>query len=125
MNLSKFKCFQTMFLLDLFLIYYLFDYFRVSTDEHRLIFYEIFDKLTRMQNLVSWIHGEMSFFDLLGFYVLCMIFGFFATSTQRTHQARFFLIILLLVSLAAERYAFAYLSESDRRYLPVSSKFGL
>lgn len=94
--------------------------FRASAVEQRQVVVEVFDKLTRMQKLVSWIQGEMSLLDMMGFYFACVLFGFFGTSSRRTQSARFWIVLLCIVVLGLERCLFNHLNSLDS-YSPVSS----
>jgi hypothetical protein len=81
--------------------------------EQRQVFIEIYDKLSRMQKLVSWIQGEMSLLDMMGFYFAAMVFGFFCTASERTRKARFLVVILLISVLAIERMLYNYLNQTS------------
>ncbi|OXA43891.1 uncharacterized protein LOC110858256 [Folsomia candida] len=86
---------------------------QASAVEQRQVVVEVFDKLTRMQKLVSWIQGEMSLLDMMGFYFACVLFGFFGTSSRRTQSARFWIVLLCIVVLGLERCLFNHLNSLD------------
>ena len=81
---------------------------------------EIFQKLTRMQELVSWIQGEMSLIDLVGFYLTALLFSYFATATERTQKARVWIVLSLAACLFVERYVYDIMCYSNKNYTPVS-----
>jgi len=93
--------------------------YRVSAMEQRQVFIEIFDKLSRMQKLVSWIQGEMSLLDMMGFYFAAMIFGFFCTASERTRHQRFWIVMLMIAALALERLLYNYCTRN--MFTPVRS----
>lgn len=89
--------------------------------EHQLISTEIFDKLSKMQRLVAWIQGEMSLLDMIFYYFAAIVFGYFATATNRTRAARFWLIVLFMAGIAAEKAVYVTLMEKD--FHPVSNNY--
>lgn len=93
-------------------------FYRASAVEQRQVVIEVFDKLSRMQKLVSWIQGEMSLLDMMGFYFAGILFAYFGTSSKRTQSARFWIVVLMILTVAAERYLNNYLNSLDN-YAPV------
>ncbi|ODM93079.1 Protein GAMETE EXPRESSED 1 [Orchesella cincta] len=90
-----------------------FDDFSETAKEHQVISSEIFDKLSRMQKLVFWIQGEMSMVDMILWYFAAMLFGYFATTSERTRSARFWLILLFMITILFEKVGFNYLSKPE------------
>ncbi|CAL8114848.1 unnamed protein product [Orchesella dallaii] len=90
-----------------------FNDFSETAKEHQVISSEIFDKLSRMQKLVFWIQGEMSMVDMILWYFAATLFGYFATTSERTRSARFWLIFLFMLTILVEKCAFNYLQRPD------------
>ena len=58
----------------------------LSVDNHQQMFNGFFEKLEKMQQLVSWIQGAMSLLEILEFYSAELFFGFLATIAPRTNE---------------------------------------
>ncbi|CAG7832714.1 unnamed protein product [Allacma fusca] len=103
----------------------IFDDFKLKANEHQLIFMEIFEKLTKMQQLVSWIQGEMSLLDMLGFYFAALVIGVLSTATKRTNNARFWLVILYTTTFMLERTLHNIWSSPELEINPEEIQFRL
>ena len=83
------------------------------------MFLEIFDQISKMQKLVVWIRGEMSFLGMFGFYFGALFLGFLLTSCRKTIDARFHLVVLFIIAFALERSFYDYLSSQQPTPTPV------
>ncbi|KZS17213.1 Uncharacterized protein APZ42_016809 [Daphnia magna] len=91
------------------------DEFRLSTNEQRNMIFEVFDRLSKLQNLVL---GEVSGFYSLIFYPTALLTVYLLTSTSRTAAARFWLFVLFGCSLALERCIVHLTVSDDCAYVP-------
>lgn len=88
---------------------------RMSTSEQRNLIFEVFDRLSKLQNLVL---GEVSGFYSLIFYPTALLTAYLLTSTARTSGARFWLFVILGSSLACERCIVYFTISDGSGYLP-------
>ena len=91
------------------------NFFRSSTSEQRNLIFEVFDRLSKLQNLVL---GEVSGFYSLIFYPTAFLTVYLLTSTSRTAAARFWLFVLFGCSLALERFIVNLTVSDDSEYIP-------
>ena len=87
----------------------------MSTSEQRNLIFEVFDRLSKLQNLVL---GEVSGFYSLIFYPTALLTAYLLTSTARTSGARFWLFVILGSSLALERCIVYFTISDGSGYLP-------
>ena len=88
---------------------------RLSTSEQRNLIFEVFDRLSKLQNLVL---GEVSGFYSLIFYPTALLTVYLLTSTTRTAAARFWLFVIIGCSLALERFVVHITISDGTGYLP-------
>lgn len=74
--------------------------FKDSTSEQKALIFEVFDRLTALQNIVM---GEFTGFYSLIFYTVSVLVCYLLTSTPRTSGARFWLFLLMTANIVAER----------------------
>jgi len=72
---------------------YLFQ-FKSSTDEQKLMIFEVFDRVSRLQSLVV---SEFSWLYTVFFYAACLIVVYLCTAAKRTADARLWLYLILTV----------------------------
>ena len=80
---------------------------------------EMFDIITQVQRAVSWVVGEFSLYDVMGFYLLACGALYVITSQRRAEGARIWVSILMTLSLGFERILYNYLMDSGYPYAPV------
>jgi len=90
-------------------------YHRISTTEQKHMIFEMFDRVSKLQNVVL---GEVSGFYSLIFYPTAFLSVYLLTSTTRTAAARFWLFILFCCSLVIERMVMWVTISDDTSYLP-------
>lgn len=88
-----------------------------TAKEHQTVTVDIFDKLGQLHNSVAWIHGEMSSIDMVIFYSIAIVLGYIGTSIPRTRGARFWLMIMFMLTIAAERKLHTYLTQPEYSYI--------
>jgi len=76
------------------------DEFRSSTSEQRLLIFEVFDRVSRLQNLVV---SEVSWLYTVVFYGTCLLVIYLLTSARRTADARLWMFGVLSANFAMER----------------------
>ena len=74
--------------------------FKMSTMEQRNMIFEVFDRVSRLQNLVV---SEVSWLYTLVFYCFSLLVSYLVTATKRTADARLWLFLLLSVNFGLER----------------------
>ena len=74
--------------------------FKSSTDEQRTMIFEIFERVTRLQNLVV---SEVSWLYTVVFYGSCLFVVYLGTATKRTGEARIWLYLVLTINFLLER----------------------
>ena len=94
---------------------YILYFHRSSTDEQKGLIFEVFDRLSKLQNLVL---GEVSGFYSLIFYPTAFLTVYLLTSTSRTAAARFWLFVLFGCSLALERTLVYFTVHDANGYMP-------
>lgn len=99
----------------MYVIWKYFPFLRSSTSEQRSLIFEVFDRLSKLQNLVL---GEVSGFYSLIFYPVALLTVYLLTSTTRTAAARFWLFVLLGGSWAMERFVVCFTVSEENEYLP-------
>jgi 3-methyladenine DNA glycosylase AlkC len=78
----------------------IFDEYKKTTKEQRLLITDVFDRVSSLQNLVL---GEFTSLYSLIFYVLSISISYLVTSTPRTSGARFWLFLLMTADIFVER----------------------
>jgi len=76
------------------------DEFRSSTSEQRILIFEVFDRVSRLQNLVV---SEVSWLYTVVFYGTCLLVIYLLTSARRTADARLWMFGVLSANFALER----------------------
>ena len=74
--------------------------FKASTFEQKTLIFEVFDRVSRLQNLVV---SEVSWLYTVVFYSACLLVIYLVTATRRTADARLWLFVILTANLAVER----------------------
>ena len=74
--------------------------FKVSTLEQRNMIFEVFDRVSKLQNLVV---SEVSWLYTVVFYCFSLLVIYLVTATKRTADARLWLFLLLTVNFGVER----------------------
>lgn len=74
--------------------------FKLSTSEQKTLIFEVFDRVSRLQNLVV---SEVSWLYTVVFYSACLLVIYLLTATRRTAEARLWLFVLLSLNLGVER----------------------
>ena len=74
--------------------------FKMSTMEQRNMIFEVFDRVSRLQNLVV---SEVSWLYTVVFYCFSLLVIYLVTATKRTADARLWLFLLLTVNFGLER----------------------
>ena len=74
--------------------------FKMSTLEQRTMIFEVFDRVSRLQNLVV---SEVSWLYTVIFYSFSLLVTYLVTATKRTADARLWLFLLLTVNFGVER----------------------
>ncbi len=74
--------------------------FRLSTTEQKNLIFEVFDRVSRLQNLVL---SEVNWLYTVVFYGACLVVIYIVTATKRTADARLWLFVLLTLNLGLER----------------------
>jgi hypothetical protein len=74
--------------------------FRTSTFEQKKMLFEVFDRLT---SLHAWAIGEISWLDMIVFYISSLIAMYVVTATPRTQDARVWVFIVVTLSAVIER----------------------
>ena len=62
--------------------------------------FEVFDRVSRLQNLVV---SEVSWLYTVVFYCFCLLVIYLVTATRRTADARLWLFLILTVNFGVER----------------------
>ena len=79
--------------------------FKHSTDEQRNLIFEVFDRVSRLQNLVV---SEVNWLYTIVFYGASLMIIYIVTATKRTADARLTLFIILSLNLVCERMVCSY-----------------
>ena len=74
--------------------------FKMSTLEQRTMIFEVFDRVSKLQNLVV---SEVSWLYTVVFYCFSLLVIYLVTATKRTADARLWLFLLLTVNFGVER----------------------
>ena len=74
--------------------------FKLSTLEQRNMIFEVFDRVSRLQNLVV---SEVSWLYTVVFYCFSLLVIYLVTATKRTADARLWLFLILTVNFGVER----------------------
>ncbi|KAJ8302120.1 hypothetical protein KUTeg_021107 [Tegillarca granosa] len=78
----------------------MFEEFRATSNEQRLLINDVFDKVEKLQAMVL---GEFSGFYSIIYYTLSIVMAYLLTSTPRTSTARFWLFGIMTINIIAER----------------------
>ena len=84
--------------------------FKTSTDEQKNLIFEVFDRVSRLQNLVV---SEVNWLYTVVFYGACLVVIYIVTATKRTADARISLFIILSINLCMERIVCNYSLPTD------------
>jgi len=84
--------------------------FKLSTDEQRNLIFEVFDRVSRLQNLVV---SEVNWLYTIVFYGASLLVIYIVTATKRTADARLTLFIILSLNLLGERMVCSYSLPTD------------
>merc|ERR1719228_1454377 len=76
------------------------DEFKLSTLEQRNMLFEVFDRVSKLQNLVV---SEVSWLYTVVFYCFCLLVIYLVTATRRTSDARLWLFLILTINFGLER----------------------
>jgi hypothetical protein len=79
--------------------------FKTNTDEQKNLIFEVFDRVSRLQNLVV---SEVNWLYTVVFYAACLLVIYIVTATKRTADARIILFIVLSVNFCLERLVCSY-----------------
>jgi len=74
--------------------------FKMSTTEQKHLIFEVFDRVTRLQNLVV---SEVSWLYTVVFYSSCLLVIYLVTATKRTEDSRLWLFFILSLNFGLER----------------------
>merc|ERR1719470_563602 len=74
--------------------------FQMSTNEQKNLIFEVFDRVTRLQNLVV---SEVSWLYTVVFYSACLLIIYLVTATKRTEDSRLWLFFILSANFGLER----------------------
>jgi len=84
--------------------------FKLSTSEQKHMIFEVFDRVTTLQNLVV---SEVSWLYTVVFYSACLLVIYLVTSTKRTVDARLWMFFILSVNFCMERLVMSYSLPSE------------
>ncbi|XP_076363078.1 uncharacterized protein LOC143253302 isoform X1 [Tachypleus tridentatus] len=90
----------------------LFEEFKSSTNEQRVMIFEVFERVSKLQ---SFVLGEFSGFYSLVFYLVVAFVSYLLTSTSRTREARFWLFALFTANFLIERLLTQYSLEAETK----------
>eukprot|EP00092_Neocalanus_flemingeri_P040439 GFUD01044040.1.p1 GENE.GFUD01044040.1~~GFUD01044040.1.p1 ORF type:complete len:549 (+),score=224.27 GFUD01044040.1:102-1748(+) len=76
------------------------DEFRMSTIEQKTMIFEVFDRVSKLQNLVV---SEVSWLYTVVFYSACLLVIYLVTATKRTADSRLWLFFILTANFGLER----------------------
>ncbi|XP_064598539.1 uncharacterized protein LOC135464900 isoform X2 [Liolophura sinensis] len=79
---------------------FMFDEFNKTTQEQKLLIFDVFDRVAKLQSLVL---GEFTGFYSIIFYTLSILISYMLTSTPRTSGARFALFGIMTLNIVVER----------------------
>ena len=79
--------------------------FRMSTNEQKDLIFEVFDRVSRLQNLVV---SEVSWLYTVVFYSACLLIIYLVTATKRTADARLWLFLILSINFGLERFVVSW-----------------
>ena len=79
--------------------------FKTSTAEQRSMIFEVFDRVSRLQNLVV---SEVNWLYTVVFYGAALLVIYIVTATKRTGDARLWLFAVLSLNLILERAVTSY-----------------
>merc|ERR1719470_712901 len=74
--------------------------FRSSTNEQKNLIFEVFDRVSRLQNLVV---SEVSWLYTVVFYSACLLIIYLVTATKRTADSRLWMFFILTANFGLER----------------------
>lgn len=94
--------------------------FKLSTDEQKMLIFEVFDRVGKLQNLVV---SEVSWLYTVVFYGTCLLAAYLMTATKRTSGARLWLYLILTLNFLLERFICQYAISSQWVDYHLNSKF--
>jgi len=84
--------------------------FRMSTHEQKNLIFEVFDRVSRLQNLVV---SEVSWLYTVVFYSACLLVIYLVTATKRTADSRLWLFFILSANFGLERLVISWSLPGD------------
>jgi len=75
--------------------------FKMSTNEQKHLIFEVFDRVTRLQNIVV---SEVSWLYTVVFYSASLLIIYLVTATRRTEDSRLWLFLILSLNFGLERF---------------------
>jgi len=75
--------------------------FKMSTNEQKHLIFEVFDRVTRLQNIVV---SEVSWLYTVVFYSASLLIIYLVTATKRTEDSRLWLFLILSLNFGLERF---------------------
>jgi len=91
-------------------IHIMFEEFKKTTNEQRMLINDVFDKVAKLQLTVL---GEFSGFYSIIYYTLSVIVSYLLTSTQRTSGARFWLFGIVTFGVLSETMLISAISKKQ------------
>ena len=93
--------------------------FQMSTSEQKNLIFEVFDRVTRLQNLVV---SEVSWLYTVVFYSSCLLIIYLVTATKRTEDSRLWLFFVLSVNFGLERLVIFWSLPGDGEHWYIKNK---
>ena len=84
--------------------------FRSSTNEQKNLIFEVFDRVSRLQNLVV---SEVSWLYTVVFYSACLLVIYLVTATKRTADSRLWMFFILSANFGLERLVISWSLPED------------
>ena len=84
--------------------------FRSSTNEQKNLIFEVFDRVSRLQNLVV---SEVSWLYTVVFYSACLLVIYLVTATKRTADSRLWMFCILSANFGLERLVISWSLPED------------
>jgi|688.fasta_scaffold74941_2 hypothetical protein len=84
--------------------------FRLTTTEQKNLIFEVFDRVSRLQNLVL---SEVNWLYTVVYYGACLVVIYVVTATKQTADARLWLFVLVSLNLGLERAVCRWSLPSD------------
>lgn len=84
--------------------------FKATTNEQRLLLFEVFD---RVKSLQKFVFGEFTGIYTVAYYLIAVLLIYISTSVARTANARIWLILVISLNAALERFLTTYSIEKE------------